>query len=56
MMTEHGVYAIMPGVQIGDNVCIVAGAIVTKNIPSGEVWGGVSVKFKYLVKNTRLVS
>ncbi len=36
---------IMPGVEIGDNVCIAAGSIVTKNIPSGEVWGGVPARF-----------
>jgi acetyltransferase-like isoleucine patch superfamily enzyme len=31
---------ILPGVTIGDNVCIAAGSVVTKSIPSGEVWGG----------------
>lgn len=36
---------IMPGVTIGDNVCIAAGAVVTKDIPSGEVWGGVPASF-----------
>lgn len=32
---------INPGVVIGDNCVIAAGSIVTKNVPSGEVWGGV---------------
>ena len=32
---------IMPGVRIGKNCVIAAGAIVTKNVPDGEVWGGV---------------
>ena len=32
---------INPGVTIGDNCVIAAGAVVTKDIPSGEVWGGV---------------
>lgn len=36
---------IMPGVHIGDNVCIAAGSIVTKDIPSNEVWGGVPAHF-----------
>ncbi len=36
---------IMPGVTIGDNVIIAYGSIVTKSIPSGEVWGGVPAKF-----------
>ena len=35
---------IMPGVIIGDNVIIGYGAIVTKNIPSNEVWAGVPAK------------
>ena len=30
----------MPNVSIGDNAVIGAGAVVTKSIPSGEVWGG----------------
>lgn len=29
-----------PGTRIGDNCVIAAGSIVTKDIPSGEVWGG----------------
>ena len=36
---------IMPGVTIGDNVCIAAGAVVTKDIPSNQVWGGVPAHF-----------
>lgn len=32
-------------VTIGDNSAIAAGAVVTKDIPSGEVWGGVPAKF-----------
>ena len=32
---------IMPNVHIGDNCVIAAGAVVTKDVPSGEVWGGV---------------
>lgn len=35
---------INPGVSIGDNCVIAAGSIVTKNIPSGEVWGGVPAR------------
>lgn len=35
---------IMPGVTIGDNVVIAAGSIITKDIPSGEIWGGVPAK------------
>lgn len=37
---------IMPGVTIGDNSIVAAGAIVTKftHIPSGEIWGGVPAR------------
>ena len=35
---------ILPGVTVGDNVIIGAGAVVTKDIPSGAVWGGVPAK------------
>ena len=35
---------ILPGVTIGDDAIIGAGAVVTKNIPSGETWGGVPAK------------
>ena len=31
---------INPGVTIGDNCIVAAGSVVTKNIPSGEIWGG----------------
>jgi len=32
---------ILPNIKIGDGAVIAAGAIVTKNIPPFEVWGGV---------------
>lgn len=35
---------IMPGVIIGDNCIIGAGAVVTKNVPAGTIWGGVPAK------------
>jgi len=35
---------IMPGITIGDGAVVAAGAIVTKNIPQYEVWGGVPAK------------
>ena len=35
---------IMPNVKIGNNCVIAAGAIVTKNVPDGEVWGGIPAK------------
>jgi acetyltransferase-like isoleucine patch superfamily enzyme len=35
---------ILPGVTIGDNAIIGAGAVVTKNVPPGESWAGVPAK------------
>ena len=31
---------IMPGINIGDNVIVATNSSVTKDIPSGEIWGG----------------
>lgn len=36
---------ILPGVIIGGNTVVAAGSVVTKNIPSCEIWGGVPAKF-----------
>lgn len=35
---------IMPGVAIGDNSIVAAGAVVTKDIPENEIWAGVPAK------------
>ena len=37
----------MPDIIIGDNCIVAAGSVVTHDIPSGEVWGGVPAKKKY---------
>ena len=31
--------------KIGDGAVVAAGAVVTKDIPSYEVWGGIPAKF-----------
>ena len=36
---------ILQGVNIGDGSVVAAGAVVTKDIPPGEVWGGVPARF-----------
>lgn len=35
---------VLPGVKIGDNSVIGAGAVVTKDLPSGSLWGGVPAR------------
>lgn len=35
---------ICPGVKIEDNTIIGAGAVVTKDLPSGKIWGGVPAR------------
>lgn len=35
---------IMPGVHIGKNCIIAAGAVVTKDVPDGEIWGGIPAR------------
>lgn len=35
---------ILPGVTIGKGAVVAAGAVVTKNIPDFEIWGGVPAK------------
>lgn len=36
---------ILDGVEIGKNSIIAAGAVVTKDIPENQIWGGVPAKF-----------
>ncbi len=35
---------VLKGVRIGDGAVVAAGAVVTKNIPTNEIWGGVPAK------------
>lgn len=44
---------ILPGVTIGNNSIVAAGAVVSKCIPSGEVWGGRASTFYYADKDLR---
>ena len=40
---------ILPGLTIGENVVIGAGSVVTKDIPSGELWLGNPARFVKLI-------
>lgn len=49
IMIENNVWVganatILKGVHIGEGAIIAAGAVVTKNVPAHEVWGGVPAK------------
>lgn len=43
---------ILPGVTIGDNAIVAAGAVVTHNIPSNAVVGGVPAKIIKYIEET----
>jgi len=42
---------ILPGVRVGRGAVIAAGAIVTKDVPAYEIWGGVPAKRIGIRKN-----
>jgi acetyltransferase-like isoleucine patch superfamily enzyme len=50
VVVEDGVWVgsrtvILDGVTIGENSIIAAGSVVSKTIPSFEIWGGIPAKF-----------
>ena len=43
---------VIAGVKIGDKSILAAGSVVTQDVPSGELWGGVPAKrIKTLIEN-----
>ena len=40
---------ILPGITIGERAMIGAGAVVTKDVPAGEVWAGNTAAFMSMV-------
>ena len=48
-----GAATILPGVTIGENAVIGAGAVVTRSVPANEIWVGVPAK--YLEKKGKLL-
>lgn len=44
---------VLPGVSIGENSIIAAGAVVSNDVPRNEVWGGVPAKYICDVKEYR---
>ncbi|MGN6532465.1 MAG: acyltransferase [Ginsengibacter sp.] len=46
---------VLKGVTIGEHAVIAASAVVTKNVPSYEVWAGVPAKFLKVTSDTSAV-
>jgi len=47
---------VLKGVEIGEQSIIAAGSVVTKNIPSFEIWGGNPAKFIRSISNPNIKS
>lgn len=41
---------VLPGITIGDNAIIAAGAVVTKNVPTNTIVGGIPAKFIKMIE------
>lgn len=44
---------IMPGVTIGDGSIIAVGAVVTKDVPAGEIWGAFRLNISQAYLNSQ---
>ncbi len=44
---------VLPGVTIGDNAIIAAGAVVTENVPANTVFAGVPARFIKTIEETK---
>lgn len=36
---------VLPGVTVGEGAILAAGGVATRNIPDGEIWGGVPARY-----------
>ena len=43
--TLYANVVVLPGVTVGENAVIAAGAVVTRDVPANELWAGVPAKF-----------
>lgn len=41
---------VLPGVTIGEGAALAAGSVATRDIPAGELWGGVPARFMRMCK------
>lgn len=41
---------VLPGVTVGEGAALAAGSVATKDIPAGELWGGVPARFMRMCK------
>jgi acetyltransferase-like isoleucine patch superfamily enzyme len=47
---------VMPGVIVGKNATVGAGAVVTKNVPDYEIWFGNPARFQYLISKNEVLT
>ena len=54
--TVYANAVILPGVTIGEGAVVAAGAVVNRDVPPGEIWGGVPARFLKRIKAEELTA